>query len=287
MGSDTPAPTGAARRRRRLSDEETEQRMLSAALDMVNSAGLTVSLDHISFEDVIRDAGVSRSAVYRRWPYKDLFFSDLLKALARGASPAIGGGNADAVENVRQIMLDHLDWLRTPDTRRALAAEVLRQGARSEFETFHRSAEWRTYFALQATFLSLPAGDLRTEVEQALAASDAALNTRVAAAYQRVTELIGLRLRPELGTSFHDIATLATAIIRGLVVMAPANPDITARHVHANPFAAPDAADWSQPALGMAAVVMTFVEPDPAVTWDDDRIAAVRATLESPTWTMT
>jgi len=27
---------------------------------------------------VIRDADVSRSAVYRRWPFKDLFFSDLV-----------------------------------------------------------------------------------------------------------------------------------------------------------------------------------------------------------------
>ena len=95
MTQDASAPTGLTRRRRRLSDEETEQRMLQAALAMVNQAGLTVSLDHISFEDVIRDAGVSRSAVYRRWPYKDLFFSDLLRELARGSSPAIVTGNPD------------------------------------------------------------------------------------------------------------------------------------------------------------------------------------------------
>jgi AcrR family transcriptional regulator len=50
---------------------------------MVNRTGLTVSLDHISLEQVIRDAGVSRSAAYRRWPYKDLFFSDLVKQLAK------------------------------------------------------------------------------------------------------------------------------------------------------------------------------------------------------------
>src|SRR6516164_8119090 len=97
---DPAPPTGLARRGRRLSDQETEQRMLRAAVAMVSRTGLTVSLDHISFEDIIRDAGVSRSAVYRRWPYKDLFFSDLVRQLARDATPAIV---EDELELMRQI----------------------------------------------------------------------------------------------------------------------------------------------------------------------------------------
>jgi AcrR family transcriptional regulator len=73
--------------------------MLRAAMAMVNRTGLTVSLDHISFEDVIRDADVSRSAVYRRWPFKDLFFSDLVKELAANATPTIV---ADELELIRR-----------------------------------------------------------------------------------------------------------------------------------------------------------------------------------------
>ncbi|MGH1555839.1 hypothetical protein ACRAWF_40460 [Streptomyces sp. L7] len=61
--------SGLSRRRRRLSDEETEQRMLQAALSMINSSGLTVGLDHISFEDVIRLASV---APQRRLPVAGL-----------------------------------------------------------------------------------------------------------------------------------------------------------------------------------------------------------------------
>ena len=87
MTNRSQAPTGFARRSRRLSDQETEKRMLHAAMAMVNRTGLTVSLDHLSFEDIIRDADVARSAVYRRWPYKDLFFSDLVKELAKSATP--------------------------------------------------------------------------------------------------------------------------------------------------------------------------------------------------------
>ena len=62
--------------------------MLHTATGLIDASGLTVSLDHISFEEVIQQAGVSRSAAYRRWPYKDLFFSDLLKELAQATRPA-------------------------------------------------------------------------------------------------------------------------------------------------------------------------------------------------------
>ena len=56
MRSEAEGPTGLARRGRRLSDRETEQRMLRTAVAMVRRDGLTVSLDSISLENVIRDA---------------------------------------------------------------------------------------------------------------------------------------------------------------------------------------------------------------------------------------
>ena len=113
MTSEVQAPTGLARRGRRLSDRETEQRMLRTAVAMVQRTGLTVSLDHISLEDVIRDADVSRSAVYRRWPYKDLFFSDLVKQLAKDATPTIVN---DELELMRRVVAEHDDRLETPES---------------------------------------------------------------------------------------------------------------------------------------------------------------------------
>src|SRR5450631_4654440 len=89
MTDRSQAPTGFARRSRRLSDQVSEQRMLHAAIALVTRTGFTVSLDHLSFEDIIGAADVARSAVYRRWPYKDLFFSDLVKELAKNATPTI------------------------------------------------------------------------------------------------------------------------------------------------------------------------------------------------------
>ncbi|HEY6738189.1 MAG TPA: hypothetical protein VI076_05015 [Actinopolymorphaceae bacterium] len=283
MREDT-GPTGLGRRRRRLSDEETERRTLQAAIDMVHRSGLTVSLEHISFEEVIRKAGVARSAAYRKWPYKDLFFSDLLEELARGDSPAIAVPNREAIETIGKVVLDRLDWLVTPSLRLALAAEVLRRGALDEFETFRSSTAWRTYLALHATFVGLPDGRLRDKVQAALGVSERRLIEGIAMAYERLTGLLGLRLRPDLGITFEAFATLANAFVRGLVLSAPTNPDLVNRRTVANPFGAPESAEWSDPALGMAALATAFIEPDPDVTWDDHRTDELRQALESGSW---
>ncbi len=273
--------TGLGHRSRRLSDAETERRMLDAAMAMVNESGLTVSLDHISFEDVIRDARVSRSTVYRRWPYKDLFFSDLLKELAKATTPAALSAAETSVMDVKRIVLERLDWLETPELRHELVLELLRQSSPNEFETMRGSTEWRTYLALHTTFLSVADHRLRSELQAALAASEGTFIRGIAASWDLLVGLLGYRLRPELDATFETFASLASADLRGLVIMALATPDIATRPIRARPFGAANAADWSLAALGLASIAMTFIEPDPTVVWDEARLATVRRTFAS------
>lgn len=252
--------------------------MLQAALDMVSRTGLTVSLDHISFEDVIRDANVSRSAVYRRWPYKDLFFSDLVAKLAEDSTPTIVD---DEVALMRRILTEHLDWLETPGARRDLISELLRELALLDFQIMYGSAGWRTYMALHATFMSLADGDLRDQVQVALAASAERRTRRVATAWEVLTGLFGYRLRPELGASFETLATLLSATLHGLIVMALSTPDIAAHRTQASPFGAASTHEWSLAALGLASIATSFIEPDPAIEWDDQRVVSVHRALSS------
>ena len=280
MPDEVPAPTGLARRGRRLSDRETEQRMLRTAVAMVQRTGLTVSLDHISFEDVIRDADVSRSAVYRRWPYKDLFFSDLVKQLAKDATPMIID---DELDLMRRIVTEHQGKLGTPELRHGLMVELFRQLALLDFDSMYSSPGWRTYIALHATFLSLADGELRDQVQAALAQSERDRMARVARAWEHMADLFGYRLRPGYGVTFETLATLLGATLRGLIVMAFALPDLAEHRGRAKPFGAAGPDEWSLPALGLASIASALLEPDPAVEWDGERLAAVRQALGSLT----
>ncbi len=251
--------------------------MLRAAVAMVHHTGLTVSLDHISFEDVIRDADVSRSAVYRRWPYKDLFFSDLVKELAKEAAPP--GITEDEYTLLRHIVSGHLDWLETPQQRHDLLTEMFRQLALLDFNALYGSAEWRTYVALQATFMSLADGELRHQVQDALAQSEQARLARVASAWELLAGLFGYRLRPELGATFQTLVTLVDATVRGLVIMAQPTPAIATHHTTASPFGASTPQQWSLPALGIASIASAFLEPDPAIEWNHERITHIGQAL--------
>jgi AcrR family transcriptional regulator len=278
MRQPPPSPTGLARRSRRLSDQETRDRMLRAAIEMINRTGLTVSLDHISFEEVIRDADVARSTAYRHWPYKDLFFSDLVTELARNATPTIID---DEIRLVRQILGEHIDWLATEQSRHRLVVELIRRLATLDFEAVFTSKGWRTYLALHATFSSLTDGDLRDRVQAALAQAEAARTAQIARAWTQLAELFGYRLRPDLATSFETLATLLSATLRGLVITALSTPDIATRTMLASPFGAEGAQQWSLAAMALGSIATAFLEPDPAWEWNDGRLAEIHRTLDA------
>jgi AcrR family transcriptional regulator len=255
--------------------------MVQTGVDVVNRTGLTVSLDHLNLEEIIRLADVSRSAVYRRWPSKDLFVADLLKELAVGAVPGI---ERDELDLFRRVLRERGDGFGTPEARRDLITELFRELALLDFEVLRTSAGWRTYVALHATFLSLPGGGLREEVGAALAASQRAHVARVARSWEQLTQLFGYRLRPELGATWDALVHLLDATMRGLYVVSLATPEVAEQRLAAHPFGSAESRDWSLAAIGMTGIAMTFLEPDPAVDWTDDRVHAVRQLLAD--WTI-
>jgi hypothetical protein len=143
------------------------------------------------------------------------------------------------------------------------------------------STEWRTYLALHATFLSVADEELRNDLQAALAKSERGFIGRISDSWEQLAGLLGYRLRPEVQGSFEMIASLASATLRGLVIMALSTPEIASRRVQARPFGAAQTAEWSQVALTAASIAFAFLEPDPTIEWDDGRLAEVRRALGS------
>jgi len=56
-------------------------------------------------------------------------------------------------------------------------------------------------------------------------------------------------------------------------------PELATHRAQASPFGAAGQEEWSLPALGLASIGSAFLEPDPAVEWDGERLARVRQAL--------
>jgi len=125
-------------------------------------------------------------------------------------------------------------------------------------------------------------GGLRDQVQATLAQAEQDHLARVARAWKLMAGLLGYRLRAESGVTFETLATLVNATMQGLVMTALTVVDIAGQRTAAQPFDAPEAAEWSLPALGLGAIATAFLEPDPEFTWDTARSAAIRDALTSP-----
>ncbi|WP_020577419.1 hypothetical protein [Actinopolymorpha alba] len=77
-------------------------------------------------------------------------------------------------------------------------------------------------------------------------------------------------------------AGLASATMRGLVLTALSTPDLATWRAPARPFGTTRLTEWSQPAMGIVGIAVAFLEPDPMIEWNDERLAEVRQGLERP-----
>lgn len=265
--------TEPARRRPRISQAATHRRVLDAAVAMVNESGLTVGLEHLSFEQAIEQAGVSRTAAYRIWPQKERFLQDLLRELATAATPAAVVEGASR-ELMVALIRPRLGSLGDGRQRHAMVVELIRQVTDHEFAVMYRSSEWRTYLALSATFLSLQDGELRDDVQQVLAVTQQGFIERLGTSWRHLAGILGYRLRPDLAGGYPTLAALLSAHVRGMVLMTLSDPGLATTTVDADPFGV-GRASWSLPAIGCATIAVSFLEPDPDVDWDRSRTQAV------------
>ncbi len=269
-------PFGRKYRSGRLSDEQTAKRMLEVATDQVyrEHEGLPVSFDSLKFEDIIADAGVARSAVYRRWPTKNHFYADLLRELSGHNRPAIGAFDENTVQLTIRLIRENFDEFREPESRHAWVVELCRQGALQNYSAIAGSVEWNVYITITATLSTLPTqSPLREDLQHGLLESEKNFYTKMGYFYQNLMDLFGYRLIADLADITPEVvAQLGAAIVEGLAVNTIADPNVANLRFKADPFSTGRMEQWSLPGLGFTSVVLSFVEPDPQspTHWNDE-----------------
>ncbi len=292
------------------------QRLVDVAVARILREGMTVGLEHLSLEQVIAQAGVSRATAYRHWPHKADFLREVLVTTVR--TTRLVGESPRELHALAQLLRSSGDLLRTAQGRRDVVVEGLRVSAQADYDRIAGSPQWQTYLAISATCRGLPPGSLRAAVRAELAATEAGFVAHRAAVYARLPGLLGYRLTPPLSApqGYRVMAGAAGAMMTGLVVAATATggtessggsessggTDATGgidalggtdalggmdpfggsagSTVRLAPFGSSQEADWSLPALHLVTVLLAHLEPDPDVVWDAARRQVTADRLE-------
>ncbi|WOQ17266.1 hypothetical protein [Raineyella sp. W15-4] len=264
-------------RRRRLSDVETERLMLEAGRAVVAQEGLSLSLEHVSMEDLIQTAGVSRTSSYRRWPTKDAFAADLLLYIAEHTE--LSSDFAPYAEAVRTIPAGVLTSLDTEQGRRDAIVEVFRVLTDADYAAALGSQTWRSYQVLRAAHGALPDGELRRRIASALRGTERRFVHYRAAMFAAAAELMGYRLRNPEAFDWRTLAEITSATFTGMAVRGYSDPEAVRTPRSCAPFGSSRTAPWTLPALAAAEVFFAATEPDPEAVWDAARVARAAAQL--------
>ena len=279
----TPTPSFLGQpRRSRLRAPDVRQRMLEAGRNWAGEAGVGVSLEEISMEDVIQDAGVPRSSVYRLWRYKSEFAAELLIYLV-GPGGYLSGRSVfdpDTFDVARKTMAEHAHLLRTEDGRRRVLCEVVRLAVSRNFEHMLEDQNWRVHLAMLATLNSIRDSKARATVAAALEEGEARSRENIVGLIEEVMATVGLRLR-DPASSVEHLVIAGVSLLQNLAVrraltadsiaVSPAGGSLPAKvsgDLISEPLPGPagvtdGSTRWTLPALAYLSLVDAFAELDP------------------------
>ncbi|MBN9212435.1 MAG: TetR/AcrR family transcriptional regulator [Microbacterium sp.] len=248
---------GTPGRASRQPADETRRAALSTALSMIAETGLTVSLEHLSIEDLIRTAGLPRSTFYRLWPAKERFFADLLVELATVSDSHDAMFYPETQVAANEVIEGNLPLLGSHGGRVAVLREAVRIAGRMNFEHFSASVGWRTHVTLITTAGSLVDEDTRGRLVAALQTTEKAFIERTAQFYGSALSALGFSFRP--GATAELLAGLGASVVEGLAQRRLVNPDLTDTTMLL-PGLDGRPVPWHPAALGFWGVLETLVD---------------------------
>lgn len=270
-----------------MTTDEVRAAMLKTAVDLIAEHALTVSLDHISLDAIVVEAGVARSAAYRVWEKRDDFIKELLVEVARSSAVQHAAFDLPTLRTATAELERSRGRLDTPDLRRHALVETCRSGAMINFESLGTKTLWQTEVALRTTIMSF-AEEQRADLLTVLDDSVRLYVSAMAAFYEGVGAVLGFKMIS--GRSFMDLAASGSALMEGFLLRAlpgirnreAALTDLAARF-DADPFMLGKIDEWTAPAVAFTANLLALVELDPdfVCTGYDANLDRVRKIIDA------
>lgn len=264
-----------------MTDRELEREMLAAGAAMVLERGIATGLEAIPLDEVIREAGVSRTSAYRRWPKREQFYGDLLLELASGTT--LPTPDEAIVDAARAVLADYQRPPASEHDHRDLVVELLRVTLTKDYDLLITSPAWRTFHTLLTAHEAIADPVVREAVSAELAAADRRLAAARSRIYAQFTALLGYRLTPPLaGPDGFDLMSQAVgAFVTGLLARRSLGYRDTDVPRPLRAFGSTRLAPWTPAAYMGVSTLLSFVEPDPGVRWDESRADALALALET------
>jgi len=247
--------------RKRLPREELRRRVLDAASTMLESGALSVGLQHLNLEELIRLTGVPRSSVFAAFGTKDELITELMLRALREPGAPIGFSPATR-ETVLELLAEYGDRLYredgTPDPewQDAVLDEVIRRAIQVNVADVDGSLAWHTYWGLAVSAHTLPP-ERREPVVQALREAHDRLLDGLAEIYAEALPLLGRR--PVAGLTLRNVAAAGAAVIEGVASRLQTGSD-AAEAVVMRPGIDGEPVPWPLVALAYRAVIRSLTE---------------------------
>lgn len=232
--------------------------MLAAAVERVQAEGLLLDYANLGMEDLIRVAGVPRSTVFRIWPDRVAFVSDVVRALFEADPGFDAGFDGETLQVLQAAIAQGDETAGGGRDRDAVLRQAVRLAVTHNIVAVERSLAYRAYRTMSAALMSgdsVPGGE---EVRALLVEIESRYLERMAAAYRALNDALGLRMRP--GLDARDLAVAVMATIDGMSDhrrIAPSQMDAPLS-VAVGPE---EAEEWHVAALAVYGVYTMFTEP--------------------------
>lgn len=160
---------------KRVSAEETRQRLVDAAVEQLDLHGAPARLDHVSLEELVKLTGVPRSSAYSAWEKvsddqtsQEAFRRALMKRLI--IADGFGVRDLGPLQDLLPVVLARIDGLPALERRQ----ELIRATAAVQFESSFVRPGYRLSLAMTFATISVPASEVDEEVLGWLQATESA-----------------------------------------------------------------------------------------------------------------